>query len=63
MSGPTRKQLVERWEDACTPEMLLAPSPFGLVDGREDFRGYHWQGKLGDYGMPAEGLVKSRVVV
>lgn len=63
MSGPTRKQLVERWEDACTPEMLLAPSPFGLVDGREDFRGYHWQGKLGDYGMPAEGFLPEGQVI
>ena len=63
MSGPTRKQLVERWEDACTPEMLLAPSPFGLVDGREDFRGYHWQGKLSDYGMPAEGFLPEGQVI
>lgn len=52
MSGPTRKQLVERWEDACTPEMLLAPSPFGLVDGREDFRGFHWTYPLDKWGFP-----------
>lgn len=52
MSGPTRKQLVERWEDACTPEMLLGPSPFGLVDGREDFRGFHWTYPLDKWGFP-----------
>ena len=52
MSVPTRKQLVERWEDACTPEMLLAPSPFGLFDGREDFRGFHWTYPLDKWGFP-----------
>jgi len=52
MGGPTRKQLVERWEDSCTPEMLVAPSPFGLVDGREDFRGFHWSCPLDKWGFP-----------
>lgn len=52
MGGPTRKQLVERWEDSCTPEMLVAPSPFGLVDGREDFRGFHWTCPLDKWGFP-----------
>lgn len=27
MGSPTRKQLVERWRDSCTPEILVAPAP------------------------------------
>ncbi|MBP3948009.1 hypothetical protein [Corynebacterium sp. Marseille-P3884] len=63
MGGPTRKQLVERWEDSCTPEMLVAPSPFGLVDGREDFRGFHWSCALNRYGLATKDFLRAGQVL
>lgn len=37
-----RQELVARWEDCCDPAMLLEPSQFGQIGGREDFRGFTW---------------------
>lgn len=54
MSTATRKQLVERWGERCAPEMLLSPSPFGLVDGRQDFRGFRWQGTFNEFGFSSD---------
>lgn len=51
MSTATRKQLVKRWGEQCAPEMLLSSSPFGLIDGRQDFRGFHWQGTFNENGI------------
>ena len=50
----TRKQLVERWGGQCDPGLVLAPSPFGLVDGREDFRGFHWEGTFSEHGVSSD---------
>ena len=50
----TRKQRGERWGGACAPELLLASSPFGFVDGREDFRGFHWEGTFSEHGISTD---------